>query len=126
MDEKDSPPWREGPPVCTNCGETAKPHPAYADFVGPFCEGCWDRLREYFSRDTVTNMTTLKVLKTARGFARQGHGPAACSIGDWPEAADAFRRANRWTLFRWLPVQTKGMLVRAFDRAIREAERQKS
>jgi len=41
-------PWREGPAACTNCGELAKPHPAYADFVGPFCEGCWDRLREYF------------------------------------------------------------------------------
>ena len=68
-------------------------------------------------------MTTVEVLKTARGFARQRHGPAACSIGDWPEAADAFRRANRWTLFRWLPFQTHGMLVRAFDRAIREAER---
>lgn len=42
-------PWREGSPLCTNCGETAKPHPAYADFVGPFCDGCWDRLREYFT-----------------------------------------------------------------------------
>jgi hypothetical protein len=45
----DSPPWREGPAACTNCGESAKPHPAYADFVGPFCEGCWDRLREHFT-----------------------------------------------------------------------------
>jgi hypothetical protein len=68
-------------------------------------------------------MTTIEVLKTARGFARKGYSPAACSIGDWPEAADAFRRANQWTLFRWFPVHTKGMLVRAFDRAIREAER---
>jgi hypothetical protein len=46
-------PWREGPAVCTNCGETAKPHPAYADFVGPFCEGCWDRLREYFTSGVI-------------------------------------------------------------------------
>lgn len=67
-------------------------------------------------------MTTIEVLKTARGFARYGHGPGACGIGDWPDAADAFRRANRWTLFRWLPVSTTGMLVRAFDRAIRLAE----
>lgn len=70
-------------------------------------------------------MTTIEVLKTARGFARKGCSPASCSIGDWPEAADAFRAANRWTLFRWLPVQTHGMLVRAFDRAIRVAERQR-
>lgn len=68
-------------------------------------------------------MTTVEVLKTARGFARKGCSPAACGIGDWPEAADVFRRANRWTLFRWFPVQTSGMLVSAFDRAIREAER---
>jgi len=45
----DSVPWRDGPPLCTNCGESAKPRPAYADFVGPFCDGCWDRLREYFA-----------------------------------------------------------------------------
>ena len=47
------PPWHEGPAVCTNCGESAKPHPAYADFVGPFCEGCWDRLREYFTSGVI-------------------------------------------------------------------------
>ncbi len=46
--EQDSPPWREGSAVCTNCGESAEPHPAYADFVGPFCEGCWAKLLEYF------------------------------------------------------------------------------
>jgi hypothetical protein len=46
-------PWREGPPICTNCGESAKPHPTYADFVGPFCEGCWDRLREYFTSGVI-------------------------------------------------------------------------
>lgn len=68
-------------------------------------------------------MTTVEVLRTARGFARKGCSPASCSVGDWPDAADAFRRANRWTLFRWLPVQTRGMLIRAFDRAIRVAER---
>ena len=68
-------------------------------------------------------MTTVEVLRTARGIARRGYSPIACNISDWPEAADAFRRANRWTLFRFLPVQTTGMLVRAFDRAIREAER---
>lgn len=45
----------EGPAVCTNCGETAKPHPAYADFVGPFCEGCWDRLREHFAKGLVVD-----------------------------------------------------------------------
>ena len=50
--EGNSPPWREGPAACTNCGESAKPHPAYADFVGPFCEGCWDRLREHFAEAT--------------------------------------------------------------------------
>ena len=49
----DALPWRDGPAVCTNCGESAKPHPAYADFVGPFCEGCWDRLREYFTSGVV-------------------------------------------------------------------------
>jgi hypothetical protein len=68
-------------------------------------------------------MTTVEVLKTARMFARKGASPFVCSVGDWPEAADAFRRANRWTFFRWSPFQTRGMLVRAFDRAIREAER---
>ena len=51
--EGNSPPWREGPAACTNCGESAKPHPAYADFVGPFCEGCWDRLREYFTSGVI-------------------------------------------------------------------------
>jgi hypothetical protein len=66
-------------------------------------------------------MTTVEVLKTARGFARQGYGPEACRIGDWPEAAAVFRRANRWSLLRWCPVQTQGMLIRAFDRAIRVA-----
>jgi hypothetical protein len=65
-------------------------------------------------------MTTLEVLKTARGFAQMGYSPEACNISDWPDAADAFRRANKWSWFRWSPVQTKGMMVRAFDRAIRK------
>ena len=69
-------------------------------------------------------MTTIDVLKTARGGARKGYSPAACSIGDWPDAADVFRRANRWSFLRWFPVQTKGMLVRGFDRAIRLAEQE--
>ena len=64
-------------------------------------------------------MTTVEVLRTARAFANQGHSAGACSIGDWPDAAAAFRRANpRWRPIRWMPIQTKGMLVRAFDRAI--------
>jgi len=55
--------------------------------------------------------------------ARQGRSPAACSVGDWPEAAAIFAAANRWTLARWWPFITRGMLVRAFDRAIQLAER---
>jgi hypothetical protein len=39
--------------ACTNCGESAKPRPVYADFVGPFCEGCWDRLREHFTSGAI-------------------------------------------------------------------------
>jgi hypothetical protein len=35
-------------PACTNCGELAKPS-HYVDFVGPFCEGCWTHLKEYFA-----------------------------------------------------------------------------
>ena len=70
-------------------------------------------------------MTTVDVLKAGRNFARKGHSPRACSVGDWPKAADAFRRANRWTLFRWFPIQTKWGLVRAFERAIRLAEAEK-
>jgi hypothetical protein len=43
----------ESAPICTNCGESAKPLQAYADFVGPFCDGCWDRLREHFTSDVI-------------------------------------------------------------------------
>lgn len=69
-------------------------------------------------------MTTVEVLKMARGFARQGHSPTSCSVGDWPEAADAFRRANKWTVFRWSPIGTTRMLVQAFERAILLAEQE--
>jgi hypothetical protein len=46
----------DSPAPCTNCGESAKPHPAYADFVGPFCEGCWDKLREHFTSDAICHV----------------------------------------------------------------------
>jgi len=71
-------------------------------------------------------MTTIEVLKTARGFARQGYSAQACSVGDWPEAVDAWKRANRWRLWLWLsgPFVTKGTLVRSITRAIRLLERE--
>jgi len=49
----DGVPWAGGPTPCTNCGESARPHPAYADFVGPFCDGCWEKLVEFFAVDPV-------------------------------------------------------------------------
>lgn len=67
-------------------------------------------------------MTTHEVLRTARAFASKGYSPSACCIGDWPDAASAFRRANPWWRpIRWMPLQTKGMLVRALERAMRLA-----
>lgn len=66
-------------------------------------------------------MTTIEVLRTARALAKHGHSASACSFGDWPDAVDAWRRANGWRAWFPLPV-TRGMLVRSIDRAIRLLE----
>lgn len=70
-------------------------------------------------------MTTIEVLKTARGLASQGRSAEACGFGDWPDAVDAWTRANRWRPWlRRLPAVfvTKRMIVRSITRAIRLLE----
>lgn len=71
-------------------------------------------------------MTTIDVLKTARGLAQQGRSPATYSFGDWPEAVNAWTRANRGRVWLRLPYQflTNGTQVRSITRAIRLLERE--
>jgi hypothetical protein len=68
-------------------------------------------------------MTDVEVLRTGRMLAAQGQSPRACSVGDWPGAASLFHKANWWHPAYWLPFGTRGMLVRAFDRAISLGQR---
>lgn len=73
-------------------------------------------------------MTTIEVLKTARGFAKQGYSARTCSFGDWPDAVAAWDRANRYRPWLWLPwpFATRGTMVRSITRAIRLLERERA
>lgn len=93
-------PWREGPPLCTNCGDLAKPHPAYADFVGPFCEGCWERLREYFTSGVIclvckarTRQRDVRLPSESLVMAR-----CLCSL------------LHRWKIYRSIPKDQRDIL----------------
>lgn len=75
-------------------------------------------------------MRTSEVLRTARALLKDGRSVHAASFGDWPDAVDAFDRANRLTGFcgrvRGQFMRTRWQSIRALDRAVALAEREEA